>query len=262
MHFVTVDGIDSTAERRSVGNVLEVSLSLLASGEAELILHLTVSASEPLASIIEVMAGAVRVQRGAQRRRAVSALLTRLAAESLPDQFGSEIHAAPGDDAASSIALREWIEATTARRNLADRRIIRAVEAIHCNPGGAWAVAKLAAVAGMSRTAFIERFAWSMGMPPARYLATVRAKVAIRLIRSGALSLAEIADGLGYSDVSAFSRAFRKWTGITPGALRDRGRCGRSPRRDGAAESGAPAIRRRSGRQIFPRLDADLPARG
>jgi AraC-like DNA-binding protein len=34
------------------------------------------------------------------------------------------------------------------------------------------------------------------------------------------MSLAEIAFLLGFSDQSAFTRAFRRWTGDTPGAWR------------------------------------------
>ncbi|MCR8546474.1 AraC family transcriptional regulator [Salipiger sp. P9] len=41
-----------------------------------------------------------------------------------------------------------------------------------------------------------------------------------RLLRETRLSVAEIADALGYSEAGAFYRAFRKWTGQSPGAFR------------------------------------------
>jgi AraC-like DNA-binding protein len=47
-----------------------------------------------------------------------------------------------------------------------------------------------------------------------------RREVALLLLRSPSLSLDEVADQLGYSDVANFSRAFRRWTGQTPGAYR------------------------------------------
>jgi AraC-like DNA-binding protein len=40
------------------------------------------------------------------------------------------------------------------------------------------------------------------------------------LLRTTSLTMEEIADRLGYSDVANFSRAFRRWTGEPPGRLR------------------------------------------
>ncbi|HET8705269.1 MAG TPA: AraC family transcriptional regulator, partial [Pseudomonadales bacterium] len=46
---------------------------------------------------------------------------------------------------------------------------------------------------------------------------------ALVLIKQVDLSISEIAFQLGYHDVSNFSRAFRRWTGKTPGEYRKRG---------------------------------------
>lgn len=43
---------------------------------------------------------------------------------------------------------------------------------------------------------------------------------AIELLRVAELSLDEVAERLGYSDVANFGRAFRRWTGTTPAARR------------------------------------------
>jgi len=43
---------------------------------------------------------------------------------------------------------------------------------------------------------------------------------ALMLLRSAELSLADVAERVGYSDVANFTRAFRRWTGLTPGAYR------------------------------------------
>jgi AraC-like DNA-binding protein len=47
-----------------------------------------------------------------------------------------------------------------------------------------------------------------------------RKNEALRLVASGAASMEEIAERVGYSDVANFTRAFRRWTGKTPGAVR------------------------------------------
>jgi AraC-like DNA-binding protein len=50
----------------------------------------------------------------------------------------------------------------------------------------------------------------------------VRRQRALLLLDDRALSIGEIAGKLGYSEVPNFTRAFRKWTGTTPGAYRAR----------------------------------------
>jgi AraC-like DNA-binding protein len=50
----------------------------------------------------------------------------------------------------------------------------------------------------------------------------VRRELALRYLKDGGMSLTEIAFLLGYSDLSAFDRAFRRWTGTTPAAQRRR----------------------------------------
>jgi AraC-like DNA-binding protein len=47
---------------------------------------------------------------------------------------------------------------------------------------------------------------------------------ALLLLRSSELSVDDVADRLGYSDVANFTRAFRRWTGTTPAAYRRAGR--------------------------------------
>ena len=48
----------------------------------------------------------------------------------------------------------------------------------------------------------------------------VRKALALNLLENETLALAEIAFSLGYSDVSAFNHAFRRWTGQSPGDYR------------------------------------------
>jgi len=49
-----------------------------------------------------------------------------------------------------------------------------------------------------------------------RILNSVRKELAVQYLRAGTMSVCEIADRLGYSDQSAFGRAFKGWTGLSP----------------------------------------------
>lgn len=49
----------------------------------------------------------------------------------------------------------------------------------------------------------------------------VRRQKAFLLLANRALMVEQVADRLGYSDIANFTRAFRRWTGMTPTAWRD-----------------------------------------
>lgn len=51
-------------------------------------------------------------------------------------------------------------------------------------------------------------------------VSTVRHDTACKLLRLGSMSVSEVAFKTGYSDVSAFSRAFQKWEGVSPSQFR------------------------------------------
>jgi len=50
----------------------------------------------------------------------------------------------------------------------------------------------------------------------------VRRTVARRLIVDGSLDLGEVATRVGFADGAAFGKAFRRWFGASPSALRPR----------------------------------------
>lgn len=49
----------------------------------------------------------------------------------------------------------------------------------------------------------------------------VRCEIAKQYLANAQLDVAEVAYALGYSDATSFNRAFKKWTGMTPGAFRN-----------------------------------------
>jgi AraC-like DNA-binding protein len=116
------------------------------------------------------------------------------------------------------VPLAGWLAAVR------DDQIGRALALIHGEPASAWSATRLARRVGLSRTRFFERFTELVGEPPARYLARWRASTAADLMRRRDLSIAELAELVGYTSENAFSRAFRKYVGVTPAEFRKRAR--------------------------------------
>jgi AraC-like DNA-binding protein len=98
---------------------------------------------------------------------------------------------------------------------------------IHRAPEKPWTLARLAALAAMSRTAFAERFRELVGQTPVGYVATWRMQKAAYLLDMGTLSITQVAERVGYASELAFAKAFRRVIGTPPGAYR-RSRTGRS----------------------------------
>jgi AraC family transcriptional regulator, alkane utilization regulator len=101
-----------------------------------------------------------------------------------------------------------------------DAQIGETLVNIHRTPQTPWTVEQLASLAGMSRSAFANRFTTLVGEPPLRYLSRWRMHKAIEMIQENRLTTAEIASLAGYESEAAFSKAFKKWTGQGPGAFR------------------------------------------
>jgi AraC-like DNA-binding protein len=111
-------------------------------------------------------------------------------------------------DAAGS--PRGWFAA------LRDRHVGKAISLIHREPHRPWTVESLASEVGMSRTAFALRFSLLLGESPIRYLASRRIARAGHLLENAQLTVAKIAENVGYDSEVAFSRAFKRHVGLSP----------------------------------------------
>jgi AraC-like DNA-binding protein len=103
---------------------------------------------------------------------------------------------------------------------LRDRIVGRALALLHGQAGRHWTTEELAQQVGLSRSAFAQRFTALVGMPPMRYLAHWRLQLAAVRLRESPRAIAQIANDVGYESEAAFSRAFKKAFGVTPGAWR------------------------------------------
>ena len=111
---------------------------------------------------------------------------------------------------------------------LRDPKIGKVLAMLHSQPEHTWTVDELAKAVDMSRSAFADRFAGFVGMPPMRYLSHWRLQLAAVRLRDSPRAIAQIAYGVGYDSEAAFSRAFKQAFGVTPGRWR-RYESGREP---------------------------------
>lgn len=69
----------------------------------------------------------------------------------------------------------------------------------------------------------LQRRLQQEGMSYQKLRDDLRRDIAIDLLSGDALTVAEVAARTGFQETSAFHRAFKKWTGVSPGAYRSRG---------------------------------------
>ncbi|WP_076998359.1 AraC family transcriptional regulator [Variovorax sp. KK3] len=148
-----------------------------------------------------------------------------MAAEARAMQPGGETVITRLADVLVIQAIRAWMARDPAARKgwlgaLQDRQIGRAITSIHREPERPWTVASLAAEVAMSRSAFAARFTTLVGEPAMQYVARWRMQVALTLMQEKGARPAELASRLGYQSEAAFSRSFKRYMGVPPGAAR------------------------------------------
>jgi AraC-like DNA-binding protein len=109
-------------------------------------------------------------------------------------------------------------------RAIFDPQIGTALSAIHDRVNTPWTVASLAEAAGMSRSAFAARFKELLGQTPLEYVTEWRMQKAMQLLQCRRdKKLIDVARLVGYESDAAFSKAFKRVVGASPGEYRKRG---------------------------------------
>ena len=122
--------------------------------------------------------------------------------------------------------LRRYLEQLPAGQTgwlagLRDEVVGRAFTLLHARPGEPWNQAELARPGGPPpRSNLARRFTELVGEPPMQYLTRWRMQLAANLLTQGGAKVTAIAAVVGYDSEAAFSRAFKKATGLAPGAWR------------------------------------------
>ncbi len=122
---------------------------------------------------------------------------------------------------------------------LSEPQIGAAIGLVHDAPHEDWTVAALASRVGMSRSAFAARFTQLVGEAPLHYVTRRRMQVAAQLLRGTSLTLLQVSQRVGYDSEAAFSKAFKRWSGRSPGTYR----------RGGAKDAGPASETRRVGEE-------------
>jgi AraC-like DNA-binding protein len=110
---------------------------------------------------------------------------------------------------------RSWL------KGLNDPYVGRAIAALNEDLAQSWTVDEIAAKAGLSRSAFVERFTQAVGLPPMKYLTLSRLELAKQLLLDRRQPVAQVAARVGYEAEEAFNRAFKREFGLPPAKWRD-----------------------------------------
>jgi AraC family transcriptional regulator len=108
----------------------------------------------------------------------------------------------------------------TRQPSLPDQKLKRVMDLIETRFAEKIGLSELAAEACLSQFHFSRLFRSATGSSPHRYVTERRIQDAKTKLAEGRLSLAEIAFEAGFASQASFHRAFRKYTGLTPGQFR------------------------------------------
>ena len=103
---------------------------------------------------------------------------------------------------------------------LADNDVMRFVRVVYNNLFSDVSIESLAALTHNSLTSFKSRFRHIFGMPPHRWIVEQRLLRARVLLQSSQMTISEIANGCGFTNVSHFIKLFKRRFGATPRAYR------------------------------------------
>jgi AraC-like DNA-binding protein len=163
----------------------------------------------------------LHLQLEQNRSHAFQSVLDLLAAETAQPGIASSclisclyeslfVYAIRAYASSSAAPPKGWLAA------MSNKRLSKAIEAMHAGLDRSWSVASLAREACMSRSAFALKFRSVLGQTPLEYLTQWRMYRAGAMIRSNNMSLSEVASVVGYGSESSFSRVFKREMGVAP----------------------------------------------
>lgn len=147
-----------------------------------------------------------------------------IGAEAGQDNMGSDLIALKMSEIIYTQLIRNYLEsnshAGTALAGFSDPAIRKVLQAIHQTPQHSWALVELSSIAGLSRTALLNRFINYLGVSPNAYITQWRMQLAQQRLLEANTSMIDVAESVGYQSEAAFGRVFKKHFSIAPAAYR------------------------------------------
>lgn len=150
--------------------------------------------------------------------------LKLIGAEAGRGNLGSDLIALKLTEIIFTQAIRAYLTGDGQRqlvfKGVVDTYIGRSLTALHRNPADSWTLETMARHAGLSRTAFANRFHELMGMTPIQYLTAWRMQIARRNLVETDASIYQVAEQSGYHSEAAFGRVFKRHFNTAPATYR------------------------------------------
>ena len=194
-----------------------------------------------LKPITQLLPSFILIKADQARTLALHITMQALASEMAEHTPGSEVVATRLAEVLFIQVLRAHIASGPERnegwlRAIFDPQIGTALSAIHDRVNTPWTVESLAEAAGMSRSAFAARFKELLRQTPLEYVTEWRMQKAMQLLEQRDKKLIDVARSVGYESDAAFSKAFKRVVGASPGEYLKRGFEGQGQGNAGMAE--------------------------
>jgi AraC-like DNA-binding protein len=102
-----------------------------------------------------------------------------------------------------------------------ERQLMRAKNRLQDPASRRTSIEQIAADVGLSKYHFIREFSETFGIPPERYRTGILLQQASKRLAQTDLPVAQIAESCGYSSLSSFSKAFRRFFDMPPQSYRE-----------------------------------------
>lgn len=164
------------------------------------------------------------VIKKSQAGEILSNLIELIIKETAGNRFGGDSVVERLCDSIFILVVRHCLEEGLVHKGIFaamhNRRLEIVLSLIHQEPWQAWTIAKLCSRAGLSKSVLTEKFTDLIGSSPIEYLTAWRMQLAARMLKESGMNIERVAEQCGYESAPAFSKAFKRIFGISPGEFR------------------------------------------